>query len=400
MKKIILFGVGYALFLSIIALFLPVVRVDAQSKPNCQEIFDRDLYKCLTESTVCINSCVDKANSVGSLTVDAGKVNLECQRNTCDPAKEACDKRVKENFKACTDSRKAREATSSEIDPTAKMGLDDKPSLPVFIGEWFKKFSQATEAMLALPEIFIDIAYEDKLNLAPDLPTFEEVFANIGAPPSLSPDRYASISLNGAKANNPDKVILLGGTGSDYVLINRGGQYTRLAPGEEVPYGSTLSVERPSLFQAGDHMFEVKPLPGQPNAIFHIRKNINENRVEIEPLLNSGEIEVYRPGPKGEKYQEFLPLILETPEAKVSSKQTHYSVSRNRNKKATLVKTYEGEVKIATEDGEPVSIFPGKVSPGIAVIRKELSIPGLTTLIIAVLVTISAILMFVKRKRS
>ena len=98
-----------------ITLFFLLPTANAQANDDCQSIFDKELYKCLVESSSCINSCVDKANKAASLSVDGGKVNLECQKNTCDPAKEACDQQVQANYRACL-----KEEENTSVDAVLK----------------------------------------------------------------------------------------------------------------------------------------------------------------------------------------------------------------------------------------------------------------------------------------
>ncbi len=80
---------------------------EVETNTDCHGVFNKESNSCLKESTKCLSSCVDKANDAMSLAVDGGKVNLECQRNVCEPASEACNNKAKANFRACINARKA-----------------------------------------------------------------------------------------------------------------------------------------------------------------------------------------------------------------------------------------------------------------------------------------------------
>jgi len=269
--------------------------------------------------------------------------------------------------------------------------------IPITIGGWFSRFSKIIDGLLALPEVINATVMEDKLHLGIDLPdlTFEEMFQNLNAQPVLR-DRFTSLDLN-RDLFNSDRIIV-SETETYDVMINRKGQYVNLNPGEEIPYGSTLSVSKPVQFYFAGHAFELRPLPSQRDAVFHISKNPAENGIRIEPL-NSGEVEVFKPATKESNYRAFLPVVIETQEVKVSSKKTHYSVFRNHDKKTTLVKVYEGEVELTT-NGQTVSFAPDGDKPGVATVSKELSLGKLAIVSILLFATVAAAAWFIKKKNA
>ena len=107
--------------------------------------------------------------------------------------------------------------------------------------------------------------------------------------------------------------------------------------------------------------------------------------------LESGEIEVETGA---------APIDIKTLNAFIKSKGTHYRVSFDSNKQLTAVTVYGGEVEIATKDGKITKLTVDGDKPGVAVVRKKLSIPRLVLVggILAAIIIGSAFLVFRKRK--
>ncbi len=93
------------------------------------------------------------------------------------------------------------------------------------------------------------------------------------------------------------------------------------------------------------------------------------------------------------------PIDIKTLNAFIKSKGTHYRVSFDPDKQLTAVTVYEGEVEITT-DGKTMRLAADGDRPGVAVVRKRLSIPKLvlTGGILAAIIIGGAFLMFGKRK--
>ena len=371
--------------------FLPQ-KADAQtddSKQDCRKIFNKESYKCLTDSNACSDACMKETEKPdGSAYFNSGEIYQRCMKTSdCSGKSSECNQKSLDNFRTCSGTKSEDKENSL---------AEKQPGLPVFIGEWLSKFSQVVNGLTALPEVFSSIVYEDQLDLAPDQPTLEEVFQNFGTPPTLK-DRFTSISFDKGKTEDA-QMSFIDSLDPYNVRINKGGQYVTLNPGEEIPNGSTISVSKQARFLAGDHLFEVKPLPGHSEAVFHVRKNIDENRVDIEPFFQSGKVDVLKPKATNDSWQVFIPFNLETPEAEVSSKQTHYSVSRNQDKKATLVVVYEGEVEVKTKDGKTISVTPDGDQPGVVVISQKLSPVKLAIFVVVLAVVAGGAFLIIKRK--
>ena len=388
MKKFIMPAFILSLAVSAV-LFSLSSKSYAQTGQDCRKIFDSAMSQCTKDYNACSDACSEKTKKPdGTAYFNSGEIYNKCMKaSECHEKSSECNQQSLDNFRTCS-SAKSEDKKNS---PAEK-----QPGLPVFIGEWLSKFSQAVGGLTALPEAFSGIVYEDQLDLTPDLPTLEEVFQNFGTPPTLK-DRFTSISFEEGKTKDA-QMSFIDSLDSYSVTINKGGQYVTLNPGEEIPDGSTISVRKQALFRAGDHLFEVKPLTGHSEAVFHVRKNIDENSIRIEPFFNSGEVEVFKPKTTNDSWQVFIPFNLETSEAEVSSRQTYYSVSRNQDKKATLVLVYEGEVEVKTKDGKTTTVSPDGDEPGVVIVTQKLLVPKLA---VAGLVLAGAIggVILVLRKR-
>src|SRR3989344_2853634 len=392
MKKFTCLPTGKILpiILLLITVFFLPPKADAQVNVDCRKIFNKESYKCLTDSNACSDACMKETEKPdGSAYFNSGEIYQRCMKTSdCSGKSSECNQKSLDNFRTCSGTKSEDKENSL---------AEKQPGLPVFIGEWLSKFSQAVGGLTALPEAFSGIVYEDQLDLAPDLPTLEEVFQNFGTPPTLK-DRFTSISFEEGKTKDAQMSFIDSLDPYD-VRINKGGQYVTLNPGEEIPDGSTISVRKQALFRAGDHLFEVKPLTGHNEAVFHVRKNIDENAIWIEPFFNSGEVEVFKPKTTNDSWQVFIPFNLETPEAQVSSRQTHYSVSRNQDKKATLVLVYEGAVEVKTKDGKTTTVSPDGDEPGVVVISQKLSLVKLALVGLVLAGVIGSAIFFIRRKK-
>ncbi len=109
--------------------------------------------------------------------------------------------------------------------------------------------------------------------------------------------------------------------------------------------------------------------------------------------LESGEIEVKTGA---------APIDIKTLNAFIKSKGTHYRVLYDPNKQLTAVTVYEGEVEITARDGKTMRLVADGDGPGVAVVRKRLSVPRLVLIggILAAIIIGGAFLVFRKRKNS
>lgn len=79
-------------------------------------------------------------------------------------------------------------------------------------------------------------------------------------------------------------------------------------------------------------------------------------------------------------------LEVETPDATIKSKGTHYWVAYDPDQKTTTVGVYEGEVEVTPKGGKPVSLVPDGGKPGVVVVSQKLSV---FKLIIAVVIIVA-----------
>ena len=88
---------------------------------------------------------------------------------------------------------------------------------------------------------------------------------------------------------------------------------------------------------------------------------------------------------------------VETPNAIIKSKDTHYWVSYDQEKKETTVGVYEGEVEIIAKDGKTIAVSSSGGGPGVMVISQKLSIVKLAILSLVMVAAIGGAV-FVLRK--
>ncbi|MBI4037095.1 hypothetical protein HY385_01585 [Candidatus Daviesbacteria bacterium] len=407
MKKLILpiFIFSLTVFAT---LFLVTQKTHAQVNVDCQETFDKELYKCLVESTACINSCVDKANKAMSLTVDGGKVNLECQRNVCDPAKEACDNQIKANFRVCQDARKAKEKSVPE-------SIKETPS-PVFIGEWFSRLSKTIDGLIALPEVF-DAVLDNKLYIAPDIPDLKELaledmfqghwYPNKDEEDSDRPPTLTAEEEQRAWAYLPnyipdgENVTVIKGqseikmpTASDFIQIPpKGGdtlQVTYLdstlrSTSDMVQLGYTWSADSGSVISA-PKWSEIK-----------FRKPVEIEGFTSQTVeLGQGEMEVRvrNNNPAENKFGVDAGWL------GVTVSRTHFWISQSKDKRLAVIGVYEGEVEVKTKDGQTVKVKPDGDKPGVVVVSRQLSVMKLAIVSVVLVVVIGGTLFFLKKKKS
>lgn len=105
--------------------------------------------------------------------------------------------------------------------------------------------------------------------------------------------------------------------------------------------------------------------------------------------LNDGEMEVKTGGNS---------VDVETPNAAIKSKGTHYWVLYDPKKKETTVGVYEGVVEIKTKDGKTTTVTPNNDNPGVVVVSQKLS-PVKLVLVGLVVITVLGGIVLILRKR-
>ncbi|MBI2338408.1 FecR domain-containing protein [Candidatus Daviesbacteria bacterium] len=401
MKKLIL-----SIIILLTAVFFLPPKAEAQTSTDCHEVFTKESNSCLKESTKCTNECVDKAEAAMSLTVDGGKVNLECQRSVCDPASKTCNDQAMANFRACQDARKAKEKSVPEV--------EKETSTPVFIGEWFSRFSKAIDGLIVLPEAF-DAVLDNKFYLAPDIPdlselSLEEMFQGHWYPNKDEEDSYrpSTLTTEGEQKAweflpdyDPDEenITVIEGQGeikmptsSDFIPItSKGGdtlQVTYLdsavrSTSDTVQLGYTWSADSGSVMNV-PQWSEIKFR--KPVEI----KGSTSHTVE----LGQGEIEVKVRNNKPAENQ----FGVDAGWLGVTVSRTHFWISQSKDKKLAVIGVYEGEVEVKTKDGQTVKVKPDGGKPGVVVVSRQLSVFKLAAIGVILAVITGSIIWFLKKR--
>jgi len=325
MRKIILSGILCIPFLVVVISLVLPPKVYAQINAECFAAYDKELYKCLTDSTKCISSCVDKADEAASLTVDGGKVNLECQRSVCDPAKKACDKGALDSYEACLNGPLDEPLTIEQAN-ALQVALDE-------LGGFFNEMILHSVGKRTIEE-----------EEAEAMKVREAIF---GADWQKTVEREMKITEETEKkaqqANVPRESVL------DVIGTNDTKWHSWYEDsGAVIKSNDWEKIEFREPVEVGGFTSRVVELPEGELEV----KVKNVNRAENKFGVDAGWFEV-------------------------TVSRTHFWVSNDPDKKLAVVGVYEGEVEVKTSDGKTVKVTPNGDSPGVVVIRRGLSIPKL-----------------------
>lgn len=388
-------------------------QVEVQANPDCHEVFTKESNTCLKESNECINSCVDKGTAAMSLTVDGGKVMKECTRSVCDPASKACDDQATANFRACQDAKSTAKESVKEEAPPLEKPLD----VPVFVGEWFSRFSQAIDGLIALPGAFADVVYEDKFHLAGDLPklsemSLEDFYQGNWYPNDDTPDRSPSITVKDEQKawdfgllDTPltEKVSIVVLQGEAQLKGPDSPQFIPIAP----KGGDTVQVSYfDSTVKATSDGVQLRySWSADSGAVINVSK-WSEIKFR-EPMkvsgstshnvkLEQGEIEVRVRNTNPSENQ----FGVDAGWLGVTASRTHFWVSQSKDKKMAVIGVLEGEVEVKTRNGRTIKVAPDGDKPGVVVVSQKLSVVKLATTGLVVGGVIGGIIWLIKRRSS
>jgi len=342
MKKIIL----PIFFLSLAILFFWAPKAGAQS-PDCQKMYDLETYKCLTNSTKCLAECADKARDAMSLTVDGGKVNLECQRNVCDPAKQACDQQAKDNYDVCRFEEK--ELTPEETNALQK-AFDE-------LGEFFSEMILHSVGKRTMVEREAEAMGAREALFGKDWQKMVERKAEITE--KIEEEAWR------VKVPAREAVIDVPGTADvkRYSWEENSGVVIKSDDWEKIEFKKPVEV-------GGFTSREV----GLPEGGVEVKVR-NANPSENKFGVDAGWLGV-------------------------TVSRTHFWVLKNPDNKLAVVGVYEGEVEVKTRDGKTIKVTPDGDNPGVVVVEQRLSWPKIVLAGGVSAVAIGGIVLFLKRKRS
>lgn len=147
------------------------------------------MKKCTKNFNACISLCGEETKKPdGTAYFNSGEIYSRCtEREQCQEKSSACGDKALENFWTCRKS-----------DKKPKEAKKETPN-PVFIGEWFSRFSEAIDGLIALPGAF-EAVLDNKFYIAPDIPditelTLEEMFQGHWYPDKDEEDSYRPPTL-------------------------------------------------------------------------------------------------------------------------------------------------------------------------------------------------------------
>ena len=365
MKKIIL----PILIVLTVAFFLPS-QTNAQS--DCHEIFNKESNNCLKENTICINECADKARAAMSLTVDGGKVNLECQKTVCDSATTACNNKAKANFTACKDAKEAKENSTKKVVKKTPL-LDELGINPYEL--WLKN---------------------------KDLFEFSEIVGNEGV------DLESGfLNMFGIKSKRQEETEIM--QSPIYKALHEAARM-RLSEGQidtstedkawetPAPAGVVKTTDIPT-------MTDTKRYSWDTNSGAVIKSDDWERikfrePIEIEGItshlveLEEGgvEVKVRNEKPSENKFGVDAGWL------GVTVSRTHFYVYKNPDGRSAAVIVYEGEVQVKVGGVATVNVKPDGDQPGIMIVEHKLSPVKLVVTGLIIAVVIGGIVWFVKKK--
>lgn len=366
MRKLIL---PIILILSV-ALFLPP-KADAQTNTNCHRVFDKEYYSCQTENTKCLNSCVDKGRAAMSLTVDGGKINLECRGSVCDPAMEACKNEVKVNFDSCIDAAKSKK------DPSKKTESGSEPALLEFFGvnpyqTWLtvRSFFEATEVLKSggLGELILhSVGKRSQAEKEAQSPPW---WAEEAKKMSLEKPKFFPVA---------------------------GKEEFSLVSFLDKPAATNQPIDVPE-------REDIKVYPWNGDSGAAIQSNDWEKIRFKEPVEAGGvtsriveleqgqlEVKVKNSNPEENKFGVDAGWL------GVTVSRTHFWVLKDNKEKLAIVGVYEGEVEVTTKDGKTIKVTPDGDKPGVVVVTQKLSVAKLALAGLVLAAVIGGVVFFLKR---
>jgi len=135
-----------------------------------------------------------------------------------------------------------------------------------------------------------------------------------------------------------------------------------------------------------ENLFEGSWIFISPNAL--VTYSLGSGRYSYS--IQQGEVEVR---------EDVSNTDVETPNATIKSKDTHYWVSYDQDKEETTVGVYAGEVEIKTPDGKTTAVKPDGEKPGLVVVAQKFSIVKLAIFGAVLIIFLLGIVWLVKRRK-
>ncbi len=366
------------------------------------------MKKCTENFNACIYSCGEETKKPdGTVYFNSGEIYSRCtKREQCTEKSSACNAKALEDFWACRKSdKKPKEAKKEAPNQT----------LPIFIGEWFSRFSEAIDGLISLPGAF-EAVLDNKFYIAPDIPditelTLEEMFQGHWYPDKDEEDSYRPPTLTTEEEQRAwsflpnyipgeENVTLIKGQGeiktptsSDFIqILPKGGDTlqatyldsTMRSTSDMVQLGYTWSADSGSVISAPEWS-EIK-----------FRKPVEvEGFTSHTVELGQGEIEVRVRNNKPAENQ----FGVDAGWLGVTVSRTHFWISQSKDKKLAVIGVYEGEVEVKTKDGQTVKVKPDGGKQGVVVVSRQLSVTKLAVASVVIITVAIGIAWYIKKRK-
>ena len=376
MKKFIL---PVLLILTTVLFLSP--KAKAQTGADCSyKNYEWESYRCFEVFNSCQKACSDKAKgSYLDEVSPADKYGACMKASDCHGKTKACRDQAWANYQACKNAGKNEEKTPSE----------KSSGLPVFIGEWFARFSKAIDGLIVFPEVF-EAVLDNKFYIAPDIPditelTLEEMFQGHWYPDKDEEDSYRPPTLTTEEEQRAWSFLPNYIPGEENVTLIKGQSEIKMPTSSDfIPMppkgGDTLQVTYlDSTVRSNSDMVQLGyAWSADSGSVMNVPKWSEvkfQEPVEVKGLtshtvkLEQGEIEVKVKNNKPAENQ----FGVDAGWLGVTVSRTHFWVSQSQNKKLAVIGVYEGEVEVKTRDGKTIKVKPDGGKPGVVVVSRKLS---------------------------
>lgn len=410
MKKLTCLPAGKILPIILIISFLFFLpqKTYSQVGPECMKIFDKEMKDCTTDFNTCSDVCQEETKKPdGTAYFNSGEIYPKCMKaNQCHEKSEACKEQALTNYRACGKSDKSTEA---------KQENPKQDGVPVFIGEWFSRFSQAIDGLTALTGAFTDVVYEDKFYLAGDFPKLSEMnlenfyqgnwYPNDDtldrSPDITDKDEQKAWDFDRLDTPPTEKVNITLLQGEAQIKSPESPQFIPIDPkGGDTQQVTFLDSTVRSTTNSVQLRHTWSPDSG---AVINMSKWSEikfREPVEVEGVtshtveLGQGEIEAKVRNSKPAENQ----FGIDAGWLGVTVSRTHFWVSQSQDKKLAVVGVYEGEVEVKTKDGKTIKVKPDSNKPGIVVVTQKLSPLKLALAGLVLMVTVGSIILIIRKK--
>ena len=361
MKKFTCLPTGKILpiILLLITVFFLPPKADAQVNVDCRKIFDKESYKCLTDSNACSDACMKETEKPdGSAYFNSGEIYQKCMKaSDCEGKSSACGDKALANFRACNkgESRKEEELIQpAEPWTSIKFMTDEMRQKSQEINQWIEE---------NLGEFETKRIEEKRFDL--------EIY---GRTPQITEAIIKQAQEEWKKLNEQ----VWSEPESEYIWQDEWPDDIKSEPWSN---NSGAIIRSPSW--ALMYLEETKKLA--PNGTTTRTLTLKGKEGEVE-------VKITNENPAQNKFR------VQTNSVRVVAPRTHFWVSQNSDKNQTVVGIYEGEVQITTKDGKTTSLLPDGDKPGVVVVVQKLSVVKFAIAGVILAIILGGALLVIKRK--